>query len=98
MADKKDYPGLRSIMDTLSDGSVCHVREAKFLMQGAGGLGQPDVVTFVGRLYVGIDEENEKKLWDYIDALPLNFKKEISRWYGRIKDEYKPKGSSDEQA
>ena len=95
MADKKDYPDLRSIMDTLSDGSVCHVREAEFLMQGPGGLGQPDVVSFVGRRYVGIDEENEKKLWDYINALPDKFKREISVWYGYLKDEYKPKGKGE---
>lgn len=91
MADKLDYVQLRAIMDTLLDGTMFRLRQAPFEMQGAGGLGQPDVVNFIGYRYVGVDEEAEKKLWEYINSLPAHYKKEISGWFGYLKDEYKHK-------
>lgn len=87
---------LKSVMDTLTDGLVFRLRSASFLMQGAGGLGQPDSVSFLGTKYVGVDEAAEKQLWGYINGLPEYFKREVSQYFGYLKDEYKPSNEQEQ--
>jgi hypothetical protein len=80
----------KAIFEELHNSGKFRIRPAQFLLKGAGGLSQPDEVYFIGTRYVGVDEEAEKALWVYLDALPESIRKEVSQWYGLIKDEWKP--------
>jgi hypothetical protein len=88
--DREQARQLKDIFDTLTDGLLFDLRYAEFLMQSSGGLGQPDVVNFVGRKYVGKTEAIDKALWGYIDDLPAYFKQAVSPYFGRLKDVHVP--------
>lgn len=80
----------KAIFEELHDSGKFRIRPAQFLLKGAGGLSQPDEVYFIGTRFIGVDEEAEEALWGYLDALPSPLRKEVSQWYGLIKDEWKP--------
>lgn len=90
LSDHERFKQLKDIFDTLTDGMTFDLRYAEFLMQSSGGLGQPDVVNFIGRKYVGKTEAIDKALWGYIDGLPAYFKQAVSPYFGRLKDVYVP--------
>ena len=90
LTEEEKTKQLRDIMNTLTEGVLFNLRPAHFLMRGAGGIGQPDEVAFIGSKYVGKDQKSEEQLWGYINSLPTYFKEAVEGYFGYIKDEYTP--------
>lgn len=78
---------LSEVAAKLDHPDLFELKPAEFLMERSGDISCPDeIVKFLGTKRVGVNQEEEDKLWEYLDGLPDWIQARVTPFFGRIKD------------